>query len=123
MSFPIIKLPLFIVFVIVLICRRPRGTGFLKFSAAPAAEAAVSASNAAPGLGIVIKGRSLKVTNAIDKESAQKKEAEKAKSEVQDRRNLYLAKVEVIPVYHINLTFDVEYYSALFMSSDCFCFW
>jgi hypothetical protein len=83
----------------VLICRRPRGTGFLKFSAASAAEAAVTASNAAPGLGIVIKGRALKVTKAIDKESAQKKEAEKAKSEVEDRRNLYLAKVESSYLY------------------------
>jgi hypothetical protein len=82
-----------------LICRRPRGTGFLKFSVASAAEAAVTASNAAPGLGIVIKGRALKVTKAIDKESAQKKEAEKAKSEVEDRRNLYLAKVESSYLY------------------------
>ncbi|XP_078180766.1 RNA-binding (RRM/RBD/RNP motifs) family protein isoform X2 [Carex rostrata] len=80
------------------ITRRPRGTGFLKFSTSSAAEAAVTASNAAPGLGVLIKGRALKVTIAIDKESAQKKEAEKAKCEVQDRRNLYLAKEgEILP--------------------------
>ncbi|KAJ3705519.1 hypothetical protein LUZ61_009224 [Rhynchospora tenuis] len=80
------------------VTKRPRGTGFLKFSAPSAADAAVTASNAAPGLGIVIKGRALKVTKAIDKETAQKKEADKAKSEVQDRRNLYLAKEgEILP--------------------------
>lgn len=98
MLLPIIISLLCIVFVIVLICRRPRGTGFLKFSTSSAAEAAVTASNAAPGLGVLIKGRALKVTIAIDKESAQKKEAEKAKCGVQDRRNLYLAKVEFISV-------------------------
>ncbi|KAJ4813006.1 RNA-binding protein 28 [Rhynchospora pubera] len=80
------------------VTKRPRGTGFLKFSAPSAADAAVTASNAAPGLGIVIKGRGLKVTKAIDKETAQKKEADKAKNEVQDRRNLYLAKEgEILP--------------------------
>ncbi|KAL6894270.1 hypothetical protein ACP4OV_008368 [Aristida adscensionis] len=72
--------------------KRPRGTGFLKFSTAEAAEAAVSASNAAPGLGIFIKSRALNVMKAMDKDSAHKKSLEKAKVEVEDRRNLYLAK-------------------------------
>lgn len=77
----------------VLAGRRPRGTAFLKFGTAVAADAAVSAANAASGLGIVINGRSLKVLKALDKESAHKKGLEKTKNEVQDRRNLYLAKV------------------------------
>uniref|UniRef100_A0A0E0D8Y2 RRM domain-containing protein n=1 Tax=Oryza meridionalis TaxID=40149 RepID=A0A0E0D8Y2_9ORYZ len=72
--------------------KRPRGTGFLKFSTAEAADAAVSAANAAPGLGIFIKSRALKIMKALDKESAHKKELEKSKNEVEDRRNLYLTK-------------------------------
>ncbi|KAL6638060.1 hypothetical protein ACP70R_025632 [Stipagrostis hirtigluma subsp. patula] len=72
--------------------KRPRGTGFLKFSTVEAADAAVSASNAAPGLGIFIKSRALNVMKAMDKDSAHKKSLEKAKNEVEDRRNLYLAK-------------------------------
>ncbi|KAK3149037.1 hypothetical protein QOZ80_3AG0212090 [Eleusine coracana subsp. coracana] len=72
--------------------KRPRGTGFLKFSTAESADAAVSAANAAPGLGIFIKSRSLNVMKAMDKDSAHKKALEKAKTEVEDRRNLYLAK-------------------------------
>ncbi|CAN6297415.1 unnamed protein product [Urochloa humidicola] len=72
--------------------KRPRGTGFLKFSTAEAADASVSAANAAPGLGIFIKSRALNVMKAMDKESAHKKALEKAKTEVEDRRNLYLAK-------------------------------
>ncbi|CAN6291479.1 unnamed protein product [Urochloa humidicola] len=72
--------------------KRPRGTGFLKFSTAEAADAAVSAANAAPGLGIFMKSRALNVMKAMDKESAHKKALEKAKTEVEDRRNLYLAK-------------------------------
>ncbi|XP_040377827.1 RNA-binding protein 28 isoform X2 [Oryza brachyantha] len=72
--------------------KRPRGTGFLKFSTVEAADAAVSAANAAPGLGIFIKSRALKIMKALDKESANKKELEKAKNEVEDRRNLYLTK-------------------------------
>ena len=74
------------------LCRRPRGTGFLKFSTAEAADAAVSAANAAPGLGIFMKSRALNVMKAMDKDSAHKKALEKAKTEVEDRRNLYLAK-------------------------------
>ncbi|KAF8772370.1 hypothetical protein HU200_005842 [Digitaria exilis] len=72
--------------------KRPRGTGFLKFSTAQAADAAVLAANAAPGLGIFLKSRALNVMKAMDKESAHKKALEKAKTEVEDRRNLYLAK-------------------------------
>ncbi|XP_062214295.1 uncharacterized protein LOC133915232 [Phragmites australis] len=72
--------------------KRPRGTGFLKFSTAEAADAAVSAANAALGLGIFIKSRALNVMKAMDKESAHKMTLDKAKNEVEDRRNLYLAK-------------------------------
>lgn len=79
--------------------RRPRGTGFLKFSTAEAADAAVSAANAAPGLGIFIKSRALKIMKALDKESAHKKELEKSKNEVEDRRNLYLTKVTSSPEF------------------------
>ncbi|XP_020091972.1 RNA-binding protein 28 isoform X1 [Ananas comosus] len=78
--------------------KRPRGTAFLKFSSAAAVDAAVSAANATPGVGIVIKGRTLKVLKALDKESAHKRVLEKAKNEVHDRRNLYLAKEgEILP--------------------------
>nr|CAB3497828.1 unnamed protein product [Digitaria exilis] len=61
--------------------KRPRGTGFLKFSTAQAADAAVLAANAAPGLGIFLKSRALNVMKAMDKESAHKKTLEKAKTE------------------------------------------
>lgn len=64
----------------------------MKFSTAQAADAAVLAANAAPGLGIFLKSRALNVMKAMDKESAQQKALEKAKTEVEDRRNLYLAK-------------------------------
>lgn len=80
--------------------RRPRGTAFLKFGIAAAADAAVSAANTASGLGIVLKGRLLKVMKALDKESAHKKEIEKTKNEVHDRRNLYLAKVILLTLKH-----------------------
>lgn len=73
--------------------RRPRGTAFLKFRTATAVDAAVSSANDASGLGIILKGRQLKVLKALDKESARKKGLGKLKDEVQDRRNLYLAKV------------------------------
>lgn len=72
--------------------KRPRGTAFLKFDTTSAADAAVSAANAAPGLGILMKGRTITVLKAMDKESAHKKGLEKIKNEVHDRRNLYLAK-------------------------------
>lgn len=74
-------------------CRRPRGTGFLKFKTVEAANAAISAAIAASGTGILLKGRLLKVLKALDKKSAHDKELEKAKNEVNDHRNLYLAKV------------------------------
>ncbi|KAK1682389.1 hypothetical protein QYE76_043237 [Lolium multiflorum] len=78
--------------------KRPIGTGFLKFSTAEVADAAVSAANAAPGLGIFVKSRALNVKKAIDKESAHKKELEKGKNEIEDRRNLYLSKAsEILP--------------------------
>lgn len=74
-------------------CRRPRGTGFLKFKTVEAANTAISAAIAASGTGILLKGRPLKVLKALDKKSAHDKELEKAKNEVNDHRNLYLAKV------------------------------
>ncbi|TYK22338.1 RNA-binding protein 28 [Cucumis melo var. makuwa] len=71
--------------------RRPKGTGFLKFKTADAANAAVSSANAASGVGIFLKGRQLKVLNALDKKSAHDKELEKSKNDNHDHRNLYLA--------------------------------
>ncbi|KAL4317932.1 hypothetical protein GQ457_18G017280 [Hibiscus cannabinus] len=78
------------------ITKRPRGTGFLKFKTIDAAVAAVSAANAASGLGIFLKGRQLKVLKALDRKSAHNKELEKAKAEEHDQRNLYLAKEGLI---------------------------
>ncbi|XP_007042088.2 PREDICTED: RNA-binding protein 28 [Theobroma cacao] len=78
------------------VTKRPRGTGFLKFKTIDAAIAAVSAVNAASGLGIFLKGRQLKVLKALDRKSAHDKELEKAKVEEHDHRNLYLAKEGLI---------------------------
>ncbi|CAL9072639.1 unnamed protein product [Musa textilis] len=72
--------------------KRPRGTGFLIFDNPAAADAAISAANAALGLGIIMKGRPLKVLKALDKESVHQKELQNLKNEAHDRRNLYLAK-------------------------------
>ncbi|KAJ0982813.1 hypothetical protein J5N97_011068 [Dioscorea zingiberensis] len=78
--------------------KRPRGTAFLKFNTIAAADAAISAANAALGVGIIMKGRPLAVLKALDKESAHKKELDKTKDEVHDRRNLYLAQEgEILP--------------------------
>ncbi|KAK6916606.1 RNA recognition motif domain [Dillenia turbinata] len=77
------------------ITKRPRGTGFLKFITADAADAAVSASNVA-GVGISLKGRQLTVLKALDKKSAHEKEFQKKKTEDHDHRNLYLAKEGLI---------------------------
>ncbi|RYR44270.1 hypothetical protein Ahy_A08g040627 isoform A [Arachis hypogaea] len=76
------------------VTKRPRGTGFLKFKTTEAANDAIKASNAASG--ILLKGRPLKVLKALDKKSAHSKELEKAKNEVNDHRNLYLAKEGLI---------------------------
>ncbi|XP_021286016.1 RNA-binding protein 28 [Herrania umbratica] len=78
------------------VTKRPRGTGFLKFKTIDAAIAAVSAANAASGLGVFLKGRQLKVLKALDRKSAHDKEQEKAKVEEHDHRNLYLAKEGLI---------------------------
>ncbi|GAB4853859.1 hypothetical protein Ancab_018068 [Ancistrocladus abbreviatus] len=78
------------------VTKRPRGTGFLRFSTAAAAAAAVSAASAEPGLGIFLKGRQLKVLKALDKKSAHDKSLEKSKNENHDHRNLYLAKEGLI---------------------------
>ncbi|XVE93695.1 hypothetical protein REPUB_Repub01dG0216300 [Reevesia pubescens] len=75
------------------VTKRPRGTGFLKFKTATAA---ISAANAASGLGIFLKGRQLKVLKALDRKSAHDKELEKAKVEERDQCNLYLAKEGLI---------------------------
>ncbi|RAL42217.1 hypothetical protein DM860_012000 [Cuscuta australis] len=78
------------------VTKRPRGTGFLKFKTVDAADAAFSAANTADGLGILLKGRQLKVLRAIDRKSAQDKELEKTKKDEHDHRNLHLAKEGLI---------------------------
>ncbi|KAJ8767166.1 hypothetical protein K2173_013563 [Erythroxylum novogranatense] len=78
------------------VTKRPRGTGFLKFKSVDAANSAVSAANVGSGLGIFVEGRQLKVLKALDKKSAHDKELEKAKTESNDHRNLYLAKEGLI---------------------------
>ncbi|KAI3977932.1 hypothetical protein MKX01_034932 [Papaver californicum] len=78
------------------VTRRPRGTGFLKFSTPSEAGAAVAAAQTTGDSGIFLKGRQLTVFKALDKKSAQDKELEKAKTEDVDQRNLYLAKEGVI---------------------------
>lgn len=78
------------------VTKRPRGTGFLKFTTPDAADAAVSAASDAPGMGIFLKGRQLKVLKALDKKSADDKALEKSKKETEDHRNLYLAKEGLI---------------------------
>ncbi|KAK7314245.1 hypothetical protein VNO77_39459 [Canavalia gladiata] len=78
------------------VTKRPRGTGFLKFKTIEAADTAISTASAASGVGILLKGRPLKVLKALDKKSAHEKELEKAKNEVHDHRNLYLAKEGLI---------------------------
>lgn len=84
--------------------RRPKGTGFLKFKTTEAVTAALSAANVTSGLGIFFKGRQLKVMEALDKNSAHKKEIEKQKDEDRDHRNLYLAKVGSCIIYLFSLT-------------------
>lgn len=76
-----------------LVGRRPKGTGFLKFNTVAAADAAVSAANPTSSLGIFLKGRQLTALKALDKKSAHDKELKKSKPEERDHRNLYLAKV------------------------------
>ncbi|TKY68106.1 RNA-binding protein 28 [Spatholobus suberectus] len=78
------------------VTKRPRGTGFLKFKTVEAANIAISTASAASGMGILLKGRPLKVLKALDKKSAHDKELEKAKNEVHDHRNLYLSKEGLI---------------------------
>ncbi|THU63796.1 hypothetical protein C4D60_Mb01t19610 [Musa balbisiana] len=67
--------------------KRPNGTAISTFDTPAAADAAISAANVAPGLGIIMKGRPLK-----NKESLHKKELQNLKNEALDRNNLYLAK-------------------------------
>nr|GEW22314.1 RNA-binding protein 28 [Tanacetum cinerariifolium] len=78
------------------ITKRPRGTGFLKFKTLDAADAAFSAATSVAGLGIILKGRQLKLLKALNKKEAHEKEAEKMKKEEVDHRNLYLAKEGLI---------------------------
>ncbi|GER28281.1 RNA-binding protein [Striga asiatica] len=78
------------------VTKRPRGTGFLKFKTMDAVNAARSASNTEGGVGILIKGRPVKVLKALDKKTAHDKSEEKAKKEDHDHRNLYLAKEGLI---------------------------
>ncbi|KAF8013520.1 hypothetical protein BT93_I1382 [Corymbia citriodora subsp. variegata] len=74
------------------ITQRPKGTGFLKFKTADAADAAISAASVTFGVGIFLRGRQLTILRALDKKSAHQKELDKAKTEDHDHRNLYLAK-------------------------------
>ncbi|PWA67508.1 RNA-binding (RRM/RBD/RNP motifs) family protein [Artemisia annua] len=78
------------------VTKRPRGTGFLKFKTLDAADAAFSAATSVAGLGIILKGRQLKVLKALNKKEAHEKEVEKMKKEEVDHRNLYLAKEGLI---------------------------
>lgn len=82
-----------LLFIVFYLFRRPKGSGFLKFKTTDAADAAISAASAVAGLGIILKGRQLKVMKALDKNSAHNIELEKNKKEDHDQRNLYLAKV------------------------------
>lgn len=95
-------------------CRRPQGTGFLTFDNPVAADAAISAANAESGLGIIIKGRPLKVLKALDKESVHKKELEKLKNEVHDRRNLYLAKVW----FFLDLSYLIKFFDMGYLKNS-----
>ncbi|GAB4837872.1 hypothetical protein Ancab_027398, partial [Ancistrocladus abbreviatus] len=76
--------------------RRPRGTGFLKFSNIDAATTVVSTACAALGLGIFLKGRQPKVLKALDKKSTLEKALEKSTNEDHDHCNIYLAKEGLI---------------------------
>ncbi|KAK1439878.1 hypothetical protein QVD17_05702 [Tagetes erecta] len=78
------------------VTKRPRGTGFLKFKTVDAADASFEAATAVAGLGIILKGRQLKVMKALNKKAAHDKEAEKKKKEETDHRNLYLSKEGII---------------------------
>lgn len=78
------------------VTKRPRGTGFLKFKTEEAADAAISVANAAAGLGVLLKGRQLKIMKALDRNAAQHKEEENAKKGDHDNRNLYLAEEGLI---------------------------
>ncbi|KAI3681263.1 hypothetical protein L6452_36053 [Arctium lappa] len=78
------------------ITKRPRGTGILKFITMDAVDAAFSAATTVTDLGIILKGRQLKVLNALNKKATHDKEVKKTKKEEHDHRNLYLAKEGVI---------------------------
>ncbi|GAU31127.1 hypothetical protein TSUD_212330 [Trifolium subterraneum] len=83
--------------------RRPRGTGFLKFKTVEAANNAISTANAASGIGILVKGRPLKVLKALDKKSAHEKELEEKKMRFMttaiftwQRRDLFLPGLQLL---------------------------
>ncbi|KAH6819733.1 hypothetical protein C2S53_020813 [Perilla frutescens var. hirtella] len=78
------------------VTKRPRGTGFLKFTTTDSVNAALSAANTVAGQGILIKGRPVKVLKALDKTTAHDKAVEKAKKEDTDLRNVYLSKEGLI---------------------------
>ncbi|KAI3855501.1 hypothetical protein MKX03_004358 [Papaver bracteatum] len=78
------------------VTRRPTGTGFLKFSTAAEADAAVAAAQTTGDSEILLKGRQLTVFKAQHKKSAHDSKLDKAKSEHVDQRNLYLAKEGII---------------------------
>ncbi|EOA28477.1 hypothetical protein CARUB_v10024686mg [Capsella rubella] len=74
------------------VTKRPEGTAFLKFKAADASVAAISAADTASGVGVLLKGRQLNVMRAVGKKAAQDIELKKTEEKNLDHRNLYLAK-------------------------------
>ncbi|BBN17317.1 nucleolar protein 4 [Marchantia polymorpha subsp. ruderalis] len=74
---------------------RPKGTAFLEYSSKEAAEAAIAAAstNGVDMNGLMVKGRVINVSLAVDRDTARDiaKDASKKKDE-EDRRNLALAK-------------------------------
>ncbi|KAG6432903.1 hypothetical protein SASPL_104493 [Salvia splendens] len=75
------------------VTKRPRGTGFLKFTTKDAVSAALSAANTVAGLGILIKGRPVKVLKALVKKTANDKALDKAKKDDSDHHNVYLVSI------------------------------
>ncbi|KAL1208177.1 Serine/arginine-rich splicing factor SC35 [Cardamine amara subsp. amara] len=73
------------------VTKRPEGTAFLKFKTADASVAAISATNTASGIGVLLKGRQLTVMIALDKKAVKDIEIKKTEEKNLDHRNLYLA--------------------------------
>lgn len=76
--------------------RKSKGNAFLEYAEQEAARAAVAAAakNGADDVGLVLKGRTVVVSIAVDKNSARKIAKETFHKQVEeDKRNLALAKV------------------------------